>query len=232
MHALILCGGLSTRLGEITKDLPKILLDIGGKTVLDYQVAMLVEAGVTEIFLASGHLHERLQAEVGNEHNGIPIHYVREHKRLGTGGAIKNGLNHMSEYPIFVLNGDILLDKPLSPMRDALKPEMDGMLLGVEVPDARSYGRLLYDENTHHIESFVEKDPTYEGAGIINGGVYLFNKTIHDFFPGQDTFSIEYDVFPNVKNLFVHTYRGAWIDIGTPDRLDYARNHLADTFHK
>lgn len=230
MQALILCGGLSTRLGDITKEIPKVLLDVGGKTVLEYQVEMLVEAGAKEIFLASGHLHERLEAEVGNELNGIPIHYVQEHKRLGTGGAIKNGLNHMSEYPIFVLNGDILLDHPLTPMLEMLTPEMDGVLLGVEVEDARSYGRLLFDEESRHIQQFVEKDPSHEGSGVINGGVYLFNKTIHNFFPAQDSFSVEYDVFPNVEKLYVHTYRGEWIDIGTPDRLQFAREHLADAF--
>ena len=92
MKALILCGGLSTRLGDITKALPKILLDIAGKTVLERQIEMLAAAGVDEVYLASGHLHETLEAEVGRELNGMPIHYVREHKKLGTGGAIKTGL--------------------------------------------------------------------------------------------------------------------------------------------
>ncbi len=225
MQALILCGGLSTRLGDITKEIPKVLLDIKGRTVLEYQVEMLANAGVTSVYLASGHLHERLQEAVGDSLLGIPIHYVREHKRLGTGGAIKNGFNQMTEFPAFVLNGDILLDNPLKGMLDMLTPEMDGVLLGVEVPDARSYGRLVLGEN-NHIEQFLEKDPNHEGKGFINGGVYLFNAQVKEQFPERDTFSIEYDVFPYLKKLYAYTYQGHWIDIGTPERLEFARKHL------
>lgn len=226
MQALILCGGRATRLGDIAKDTPKALLQIGSKSVLEHQVELLAEAGVTDVFLASGHLHERLEEAVGAQLCGISIHYVRENKPLGTGGAIKNGLQQMTAFPAFILNGDILLDASLQTMRDALRPEMDGMLLGVEVDDARSYGRLITDAHTHHIQQFVEKDPSHEGSGFINGGVYLFNQAIMDAFPAKEAFSIEYDVFPHVKQLYMHPYRGTWIDIGTPERLEFAREHL------
>ena len=232
MHAMILCGGRATRLGEITKELPKILLDIGGRTILEYQAAMLKEAGVTEIFLASGHLHDVLQEHVGHEILGMPVHYVQEKEKLGTGGAIKNALAVMTEYPIFVLNGDILLDSRLSEMSAMLTPEMDALLLGVEVPDASSFGRLVTEEGTGRINAFVEKDPNHTGSGLINGGVYLLNKSFNNFFPEEKAFSVEYDVFPNVEHLFAFHYKGTWIDIGTPERLDYARNYLPSHFHK
>ena len=226
MKALILCGGLSTRLGDITKALPKILLDIAGKTVLERQIEMLAAAGVDEIYLASGHLHETLENEVGHELNGMPIHYVQEHKKLGTGGAIKNGLQHIGSYPVIVLNGDILLETSLKEMGETLTPEMEGLLLAVEVPDARSYGRLVFNDEIRHIEKFVEEDPTHEGSGHINGGIYIFNKGIESYFPDQDTFSIEYDVFPHVQKLHAYPYQGVWIDIGTPERLKYSREVL------
>ena len=226
MQAILLCGGLSTRLGDITRDLPKILLDIGGKTVLEHQVEMLAEAGVTEVILASGHLHDILQARVGERIGDIAISYVREEKKLGTGGAIKNAMRAVNRYPTFVLNGDILLDASLKAMAEALTPSMDGILLGVEVEDARSYGRILFEPQDLHIEGFVEKDPNHEGAGFINGGVYLFNQSIHQYFPQEDAFSVEYNVFPHAKNLYLHPYKGTWIDIGTPERLEFARTHL------
>lgn len=226
MKALILCGGLSTRLGDITKSLPKILLDIAGKTVLERQIEMLAAAGVDEVYLASGHLHEELEKAVGSEVDGMPIKYVQEHKKLGTGGAIKNGLNHIGSYPVIVLNGDILLETSLKEMGEALTPDMEGLLLAVEVPDARSYGRLIFDENVLHIERFVEKDPTHEGPGYINGGIYIFNKGVESYFPEEDAFSIEYNVFPHVKKLHAFPYKGVWIDIGTPERLSFAREEL------
>lgn len=226
MKALILCGGLSTRLGEITKDLPKILLDVAGKTVLERQIEMLAAAGVQEVYLASGHLHEQLEQAVGAEYHGMPIRYVREHKRLGTGGAIKHGLHHIGSYPVIILNGDILLETSLREMSQQHRPDMDGLLLAVEVPDARSYGRLIFEPEDLHIQRFVEKDPHHQGPGFINGGIYIFHQGIASYFPAEEAFSIEYDVFPQVKNLYAYPYQGVWIDIGTPERLQFARTDL------
>ena len=88
MQAIILCGGLSTRLGDITKEIPKILLSIGCQTVLDYQLDLLKPANVTEVILASGHLHEVLFKSIGHQYQGLKVLYAKEDKRLGTGGAI------------------------------------------------------------------------------------------------------------------------------------------------
>ena len=78
MQAVILCGGLATRLGNISKRIPKILLEIGGRTVLDWQLNLLKEAGVKETILASGHLHDMLHEHVGNSHRGAHISYAKE----------------------------------------------------------------------------------------------------------------------------------------------------------
>ena len=109
MQAIILCGGLATRLGETAKTLPKILLEIGGKTVLEWQIRLLTDVGVTEVVLASGHLHDVLYERVGEVYDGMYIRYAKEEKRLGTGGAIQNAMKQIDTSPFFVLNGDILL---------------------------------------------------------------------------------------------------------------------------
>ena len=83
MQAIILCGGLATRLGETTKTVPKVLLEIAGKTVLAWQIRLLKEAGVTEVVLASGHLHDVLYERVGVNYAGLRIRYAKEEKRLG-----------------------------------------------------------------------------------------------------------------------------------------------------
>ena len=111
MQAIILCGGLSSRLGSITEHVPKILLEIGDCTVLDYQLRLLKEAGVDEVVLASGHLHDVLYSAVGERNQGIRIHYAREETRLGTGGAIKNAMPYVSSSPFFLLNGEIVSDE-------------------------------------------------------------------------------------------------------------------------
>ena len=226
MQAIILCGGLATRLGDVTKTVPKVLLKIAGKTVLEWQIRLLVEAGVTEVVLASGHLHDVLYERVGNNYAGIRILYAKEEKRLGTGGAIQNAMKQVNTSPFFVLNGDILLANfSLQEMLVRFDQGRVGVLLSVHVPDIRPYGEIVSDSDGK-ILAFREKQPVCR-AGYVNGGVYLFDQDIADAFPKeQETFSMERDVFPSVSNLYAVQTDAEWIDIGVPERLAYAREHF------
>ncbi len=226
MQAIILCGGLATRLGETTKYIPKILLDIAGKTVLEWQIRLLQEANVEEIVLASGHLHDVLYEYVGDCYTGTCICYAKEEKRLGTGGAIANAMQQIRTSPFFVLNGDILLANfSLREMLERFHRKMAGLLLSVQVDDIRPYGEIAFD-STGKITAFREKQPNHQ-AGYINSGIYLFSQTIADAFPkDQENFSIERDVFPYLSNLYTLKTAADWIDIGVPERLAYAREHF------
>ena len=226
MQAIILCGGLATRLGEAAKTVPKVLLEIAGKTVLEWQIQLLMDAGVTEVILASGHLHDVLYERVGDNYAGVRIGYAKEEKRLGTGGAILNAMKQINTSPFFVLNGDILIaDFSFREMLARFNEDMAGVLMSVHVPDIRPYGEIVSDCDGK-IQAFREKQSTCS-AGYINGGVYLFNETIADTFPnGQETFSMERDVFPSVSNLYALQTDASWIDIGVPERLDYARKYF------
>ncbi|MDE0426377.1 MAG: sugar phosphate nucleotidyltransferase [Candidatus Poribacteria bacterium] len=226
MQAIILCGGLATRLGETAKTIPKILLDIAGQTVLAWQIQMLKDVNVQEVILASGHLHDALYVSVGDDYDGVRIRYAREEKRLGTGGAIQNAMQYINTSPFFVLNGDVLLnDFSLQEMLDRFQKEMTGLLLSVRVDDIRQYGEILSDTDGK-ITAFREKQAVCR-PGYINGGVYLFNRKIIGAFPKhQEVFSIERDVFPSVSNLYTLKTKTSWIDIGVPERLAYARQHF------
>lgn len=226
MQGIILCGGLATRLGNISKRSPKILLEVGGHTVLDWQLNLLKEVKVKEIILASGHLHDLIYEQVGDYRQGMHIRYAKENKKLGTGGAIANAMKHIHTFPFFVLNGDILLSGfSLQEMLDRFHEQMIGMLLSVHVDDIRPYGEIVSDSNGK-ITAFREKQSVCR-AGYINGGVYLFNQKIADAFPKQqEVFSIERDVFPSVLNLYALETDANWIDIGVPERLAYARQHF------
>lgn len=226
MQAIILCGGLATRLGDTTKTLPKILLDIAGKTVLEWQIQLLKEANVEEIILASGHLHDVLYERVGPRYAGVHVRYAKEKKKLGTGGAIRNAMRHINTSSFFVLNGDVLLDN-FSPqeMVHSFYKGMAGLLLSIRVSDIRPYGEIV-SNNNGKITAFREKQ-SHCRAGYINGGVYLFNPTIADTFPrDRESFSVETDVFPKVPNLYALQSDANWIDIGVPERLAYARQHF------
>jgi NDP-sugar pyrophosphorylase family protein len=226
VQAIILCGGLATRLGETAKTLPKILLEIAGKTVLEWQIRLLEDAGVTEVILASGHLHDVLHERVGEVYAGMRIRYAREEKRLGTGGAVQNAMKQVDTSPFFVLNGDILLANfSLREMLAQFRKGMMGVLLSVHVPDIRPYGEIMSDSDGK-IQAFREKQPIYR-PGHVNGAIYLFDQSIANAFPkGQEVFSLERDIFPFVSHLYALQTDADWIDIGVPERLAYAREHF------
>ena len=227
MQAIILCGGLATRLGETAKTLPKILLEIAGKTVLEWQIQLLTRCRChRKVVLASGHLHDVLYERVGDAYAGMCIRYAKEEKRLGTGGAVRNAMQQIDTSPFFVLNGDILLvDFSLQAMLGRFDRGMAGMLLSVHVSDIRPYGEIL-SGGDGKIQAFREKQPTCR-AGYINGGVYLFDRSITAAFPSdRENFSMERDVFPFVSNLYTLRTDADWIDIGVPERLAYAREYF------
>ena len=230
MQAVILCGGLATRLGNVSQKTPKILLEISGRTILDWQLNLLKEVGVTETILASGHLHDLLCEQVGVYREGMHIRYAKEDKKLGTGGAIANAMKHIHTFPFFVLNGDVLVTNfSLREMLERFHAEMTGLLLSVYVDDIRPYGEIVSNSNGK-IQAFREKQPIYR-AGYVNGGIYLFNQTIADAFPKhRETFSIERDVFPFVSDLYALETDATWIDIGVPERLRYAQQYFRTEF--
>ena len=87
--------------------------------------------------------------------------------------------------------------------------------------DVRDFGEIISDQNSK-ILAFKEK-PADQHSGYINGGIYLFNLSISEYFPDQDTFSIERDVFPTVKQLYTYKSQANLIDVGVPERLESAR---------
>lgn len=228
MNAIILCGGLSTRLKDITKNIPKILLDIKGKTVLDWQLEKLKELDIKEVVLAAGHLAEVLKEQIGEERNGVKLIYAIEKERLGTGGAIKFAWQHVSEpeAPVVILNGDVLTTDSLKPMAEKLRQGSEGIIFGAKVDDASSYGTLEHDDEGRLL-AFKEKEGIKRPA-YINGGVYLFTPSAKQHFPSESAFSIEYDVFPKMKNLDIYRSEHPWIDIGLPERLFWARENWVE----
>ena len=225
MNAIILCGGLSTRLGEITKQIPKILLEIGPHSVLDWQIMQLKAAGVRRVVLAAGHLAQVLEANAGNMRYGVELLYAVEPKKLGTGGAIKHSLKYVPEpaEPTFILNGDILTTIDFQDMAAQLQPLSQGIILGTRVDDASALGTLDFDVDKKLL-AFKEKEGKAVSA-VINGGMYLFTPAASALFPDEDVFSIEYEVFPHMKELYVYVSDKPWIDIGVPERLAWAREN-------
>lgn len=218
MKAIILAGGRGTRLPESAKDIPKALVEVNSKSVIDHQLELLERHGVKEVIFALGFRNEQLISHIKGR-----CEYVVESVPLGTGGAIKFASQKLNE-PFLALNGDILSDINFSDFISRFKQKKDvvGSMALVWMENAKDYGLVLHNDNKIH--TFTEK-PEEPTAGHINAGCYILTPEIFKDI-NQESFSIEKEIFPKLasqKSLSAYIHNGKWIDMGTEERLKLAR---------
>ena len=220
MEAIVLAGGLGTRLRSIVSDLPKAMAPVAGKPFLAYLLDTLIAAGFDSAILAVGYKGEQIRKHFGERYRSLPLRYSVETEPLGTGGAIKLAMGQVSATSVFVLNGDTYLELDYAAMM-AAHDEADAILtIAVHaVPDASRYGALDIDGG--RIRGFFEKG--HPGPRSINAGAYLFSRKLLNRYSLPRAFSFETDfLVPHVKELKPLAFQthGVFIDIGVPE--DYA----------
>lgn len=221
MEAIVLAGGLGTRLRGVVSDVPKPMAPVQGRPFLCFVLDRMVEGGFARAVLAAGYRHEVLRSYFGDEYRGLALAYSVEVEPLGTGGAIRLAWDFIGMHDVFVLNGDTYLEVDYRAML-ASHANADAMLtLAVcHVPDAGRYGALELAGDS--VSGFSEKGRS--GPGWINGGTYLLGSSLRARFPPAGVFSFEHDLLTrDVAALRPRVFRspGPFIDIGTPE--DYAR---------
>jgi NDP-sugar pyrophosphorylase family protein len=223
MKALILAGGLGTRLQSVVQDRPKPMVEVKGKPFLEHQIEQLHAQGFEKLVLCVGYQASQIQDHFGDGHPwGVGIAYAVETELLGTAGAIKNA-QHFIEDTLLVLNGDSYLEIDFRALvrfhrrRQSADPRIVGTMAAVAVDDAAAYGTLELD-STGRILRFLEKAEAR--PGWINGGVYVLESDIVDFIPAGRAVSIEKETLPLVLERGWHLYsypvEGFFVDIGTP----------------
>jgi D-glycero-alpha-D-manno-heptose 1-phosphate guanylyltransferase len=222
-EAVILAGGLGTRLRPVVGDRPKGLALVAGRPFLIRQLEALAGQGVTRVVLAVGFGADAIQAALGDHHGGVALHYAREDHPLGTGGALRQALAHCTTPQVLALNGDTFLDFSAGTLAEALTPPAAAALALAEVPDAGRYGAV--ERNAEGwITRFQEKGAG--GPGWINGGVYALDRAaLAPWWPVESAaFSFERAVLAPLAaagRLRGVPARGGFLDIGTPE--DYRR---------
>jgi len=229
LQALILVGGLGTRLRTIVSDRPKPMAMIHGKPFLEYQVEFLKKNGINDIILSTGYMGEKIEEYFNSgEKLGISIRYVKEKELLGTGGAIKNAKNMLDEQ-FFVLNGDsIFLIDVNNMIKFHKENHSDATLALAKVNDRSRYGNVHVDSK-FQITGFVEKGNS--DGRLVSGGVYYFEKSCFQWDSLPEKFSIENDFFPKLvieKKVFGFVSNSYFIDIGTVDDHDKFGQHIAE----
>lgn len=221
MEAVILAGGLGTRLSHIVSDVPKPMAPINGQPFLKYVFDYLLENGVNHIILAVGYKANSIQSYFGDTYRSIKITYSIEDIPLGTGGAIKKALNCCSEEDVFIINGDTYFDVDLEKMKAFHTRKNSCLTVAVKsMNNFERYGAVTIEENI--IKKFQEKKPTI--VGKINGGIYLIKKTIVNS-TNEESFSFEKVILESKKvDIYAFESNGYFIDIGVPEDYYKAQN--------
>jgi len=226
MRAIVLCGGLGTRLGSLTKETPKPLLSVAGRPFIDHLLDRLADACATELVLAVGFQWRKLHDHIGTQWKGIPVTYSVESTPLGTGGAIKFAMAQARAEEALIVNGDTLFAIDLTAFVQFAKSHDTATTLALrEVPDCSRYGRVTIGQDSQ-VLSFGEKGCT--GAGLINAGVY-YQRACALANISTDVFSFETDylaVQHRLQPMYAVPMDGYFIDIGIPSDLQRAQTEL------
>ncbi|EOI0600656.1 nucleotidyltransferase family protein [Campylobacter jejuni] len=212
MQAIVLAGGLGTRLKSVVQDLPKPMAPINGKPFLAFVLEYLKKQGITEVVLSVSYKYELVQECFKDEFDGMKIRYNIEKELLGTGGAIKDALK-LIQNQAYVLNGDTIFDIDLKKL--VLNDSKICIALK-QMQNFDRYGTVNVDDQGI-VTSFKEK--VFKKRGLINGGLYLLKKDIFDNFDLEKKFSFEEFLQVNHKILKIQTqiFDDYFIDIGIPE---------------
>ena len=228
MEAIVLAGGMGTRLRDAVPDLPKPMAPIGTKPFLEILIASLRRKGFQRIILSVGYKAEVIEAYFARNPPGeLELVFEVEQAPLGTGGAIRRALKKCREDHVFVLNGDTFLDFEADRMEALWQRLHLPLVVGRQVTDTARYGRIEADEGGR-ISRFREKEA--KGPGVINGGCYLLPANILDRFPLDEKFSFEDDFLKSeieAREFRLFVTNGYFIDIGVPEEYRRAQEELA-----
>lgn len=232
LNAVVLCGGLGTRLRSSIGDLPKPLASVDGHPFLHYVLSFLGSQGVRTVVLATGYRADAIADYCGDGARwNLDLLYAREETPLGTAGALRNAEPLLRSDPVLVLNADSMLWVDVASLVESHRSRhAQATIVVSSVPDRTRFGGVEAD-GTGAILTFGEKSVV--GPGLVNAGVYLLSRECILTIPVDRVVSLEREVFPHFigRGLFAHAVSGPFIDIGTPEAYSSAGDVLRVWFH-
>src|ERR687896_1988191 len=222
MQAVILVGGLGTRLRPITYDVPKALVPLRNRPFMGYMLDFLRGGGLSGAVLSLGYLPDPIQEYLGGKQDldGFSVDYAVENKTLGTAGGIKNAERYLDGDTFVVVNGDVLTGMDL---RKAIELHKASDALATitltSVEDPTDYGLVDVDHELV-VHRFIEKPAADEvTTNLVNAGIYVLEPEVLEMIPRGQEISIEREIFPELQakgRLRAYISSSYWRDIGTP----------------
>lgn len=224
--AIILAGGMGTRLSKVVNDVPKPMADINHQPFLHYLFQYLSTQNIHSVILSIGYLHEKITNYFGNKYFDIDIEYSIENEPLGTGGAIRKAYELVKK-DAFVLNGDTFFGIDLQKLKH---PTNDIQVALKQMKNFDRYGTVEMNDNDI-ITAFNEKKSCKEG--LINGGIYYLRENIFKHLEHNLKFSFEKEILENRASsltIGAKVFEDYFIDIGIPE--DYYKAVTYFQMHK
>jgi NDP-sugar pyrophosphorylase family protein len=217
--ALILAGGKGVKMRPLTYELPKAMLPVKGKPILEYMIEQLKKNNIREIVIACGPLSEKIKEYFGDGSRfSVKIAYIEEKKDLGTGGALKAALPILGSEPFIMVWGDVLAEIDLADMIDFHLDDNPIMTIALTpVADPREYGSARLHRDL--LVDFQEKPKKGTDAShLVGAGVHIVDPKISKYLPNKKSFMIEQDILPELardRAIKGYIFDGKWFDVGS-----------------
>lgn len=227
MKAILLGAGRGTRLGPITDTVPKILVPLAGRPLLEHQVSYLARNGVTEVIVNVHHLADRVLELLERAELPVPVRVSRERRLLGTAGALAPLGGELAE-TFVCLYGDVVTDEPLERLLETHR-RRGGIATLACYPSTEIEGKgVLALGRADRVTGFVEKPAGLTGSAFVNAGLYALEPGILELIDGPSSFGV--DVWPRAiaegQPVFAHRVGGYVLDVGTPEALRRAERDV------
>lgn len=229
--AIVLAGGLGTRLRSAVPDLPKPMAPLDGRPFLEYQMDYWIAQGVRRFVLSVGYKHELIEKHFGSAYGGADVAYAVEATPLGTGGGLLLAMSAVrAAGPWLVLNGDTFFDVDLAALTNFHETKQSDISLSLFPVENNTRYTGVEIDGTQRITKL--KSVSDGGRQLINGGVYLLCETALSGLPYRsgDKASFESDILEKAleagKRLYGYSSNGKFIDIGVPEDYTRAANLL------
>lgn len=221
MRAMVMAAGLGTRLRPITYDVPKPVVPVANRPIIEQILLLLASHGVTDVISNLHWFPDAVRNVLGDgSHLGIDLTYSHEEELLGTAGGVRNVREFFGDEPFLVMAGDALTDVDIGALAKA-HVETDGIatLVGKRVTNTSEYGVIVTDEHDR-VEGFQEKpDPADALSDQANSMIYAFDAEVFEYFPDRPVVDFALDVFPAMLDAGVpfHVYEtdAYWNDVGS-----------------
>lgn len=228
--ALVLAGGLGTRLSSVLPNTPKCLAPVLDQPFVYWLIKSLNYQGINRIHFSLGHLSNQVISYLESKNwPNTNISWSIESLPMGTAGGFLQAAqaSDISTDYWLVMNGDSLSNQSIPEMiKFAITKKADLTIMAALVTSTTRFGTII-SNNNEQLCGFSEKKA---GQGLVSSGIYLIKKNCLEDFSKNVNLSFEYDVFPDLinssKNIYVSNQIGQFIDIGTPESLQYAANFI------